>query len=151
MRYLISIRSEVGSAQREKRRCLIFYDQRASLFDRRFFQAVKCKSNKRENRMRQISRGICALCQRELSKSAMTRHLETCWQSASTETSTGRSRSIRTRTFHLLVEGRFLPMYWLHLEIVTSTPLATLDRFLRDIWLECCGHLSAFTIEGVRY
>ena len=26
-----------------------------------------------------------------------------------------------------------------------------LDDFLRGIWLECCGHLSAFTIEGERY
>jgi len=26
-----------------------------------------------------------------------------------------------------------------------------LDHFLRDTWLECCGHLSAFTIGGVRY
>ncbi len=26
--------------------------------------------------------------------------------------------------------------------------LQALDGFLRDIWLECCGHLSAFKIEG---
>jgi hypothetical protein len=26
-----------------------------------------------------------------------------------------------------------------------------LDRFLRDIWLECCGHLSAFEILGERF
>lgn len=42
-------------------------------------------------------------------------------------------------------------MYWLHLEVTISTTLAMLDRFLRDIWLECCGHLSAFTIGGVHY
>jgi hypothetical protein len=29
--------------------------------------------------------------------------------------------------------------------------LADLDQFLRDIWLECCGHLSRFTIEGQGY
>ena len=29
--------------------------------------------------------------------------------------------------------------------------MATLDRFLRDTWLECCGHLSAFEIGGIRY
>lgn len=23
--------------------------------------------------------------------------------------------------------------------------------FLREVWLECCGHLSEFTIRGVRY
>jgi len=29
--------------------------------------------------------------------------------------------------------------------------LGDLDQFLRDAWLECCGHLSEFTIEGRRY
>ena len=42
-------------------------------------------------------------------------------------------------------------MYWMHLEVADGTTLATLDRFLRDTWLECCGHLSAFEIGGVRY
>jgi len=42
-------------------------------------------------------------------------------------------------------------MYWMHLEVSAGTTLATLDHFLRDTWLECCGHLSAFTIGGVRY
>jgi hypothetical protein len=26
-----------------------------------------------------------------------------------------------------------------------------LDNFLRGMWLECCGHMSAFTIGGHRY
>ncbi len=29
--------------------------------------------------------------------------------------------------------------------------LADLDAFLRKIWLECCGHLSCFTICGERF
>lgn len=29
--------------------------------------------------------------------------------------------------------------------------LKDIDIFLRDIWLECCGHLSAFEINGVSY
>jgi hypothetical protein len=39
----------------------------------------------------------------------------------------------------------------LHIEIPTEATLRTLDAFLRDIWLECCGHLSAFTIENTQY
>jgi len=42
-------------------------------------------------------------------------------------------------------------MYWMHLEVAAGTTLAALDHFFRETWLECCGHLSAFTIEGVRY
>jgi hypothetical protein len=82
----------------------------------------------------------------------MTRHLETCEQRTITEAKTeSRRKAQKIRTFHLLVEGRDLPMYWMHLDVTASTTLATLDRFLRDTWLECCGHLSAFEIGGVRY
>ena len=31
-----------------------------------------------------------------------------------------------------------------------DTTLRQLDEFLRGMWLECCGHLSEFTILGVR-
>jgi Plasmid pRiA4b ORF-3-like protein len=101
---------------------------------------------------RQTSKGTCTFCRGEFSKSAMTRHLETCEQRASTEAKAGNRRiAQKIRTFHLVVEGRDLPMYWMHLEVTASTTLATLDRFLRDTWLECCGHLSAFEIGGIRY
>lgn len=32
-----------------------------------------------------------------------------------------------------------------------TAPLRKLDHFLRHIWLECCGHLSAFDIGCNRY
>ena len=101
---------------------------------------------------RQTSKGICTFCHGEFSKSAMTRHLEACEQRATAEAKAGgRQKAQKTRKFHLVVEGRDLPEYWMHLEVPASTTLATLDRFLRDTWLECCGHLSAFEIGGIRY
>lgn len=101
---------------------------------------------------RQTSMGTCTFCHGEFSKSSMTRHLETCEQRVIAEAKTGSRQKIqKTRKFHLVVEGRYLPIYWMHLEVTASATLATLDRFLRDIWLECCGHLSAFEIGGVRY
>ena len=42
-------------------------------------------------------------------------------------------------------------MYWMHLEVPIYITLADLDGFLRDIWLECCGHLSDFNIDGISY
>ena len=39
----------------------------------------------------------------------------------------------------------------MHLELPASEELDTLDAFLRFIWLECCGHLSAFRIDGTSY
>jgi len=49
------------------------------------------------------------------------------------------------------VEGRYLPQYWMHLEVPGSITLADLDFILREIWLECCGHLSAFYIRNEYY
>jgi hypothetical protein len=39
----------------------------------------------------------------------------------------------------------------MHLEVPADATLKGLDMFLRDIWLECCGHMSAFTIGETRY
>lgn len=101
--------------------------------------------------MRQISRGICRLCQRELSKPAMPRHLAVCRQTVGLQEDSMLRQPQKSSVFHLVVEGYRLPMYWLHLEVAAGATLETLDSFLRDIWLECCGHLSAFEIGGVRY
>lgn len=101
---------------------------------------------------RQTSKGTCTFCQTEYSKAGMTRHLETCKQRATLEAAQENpTKGRKGRHLHVQVEGRSLPMYWLHLDIPASATLEILDQFLRDIWLECCGHLSAFEIEGVRY
>jgi hypothetical protein len=101
---------------------------------------------------RQTSKGTCTFCHRELSKASMTRHLASCEQRKAIQGEIGsRQKAEKIRAFHLIVEGYRLPMYWMHLEVAAGTTLATLDRFLRATWLECCGHLSAFEIAGVRY
>ena len=101
---------------------------------------------------KQISKGTCSLCQGEFSKTAMTRHLEACQRRANEgAVSAGQKPRRKTKTFHLVVEGRGLSMYWMHLEVSTGATLADLDQFLREIWLECCGHLSAFEIGTQRY
>ena len=101
---------------------------------------------------RQTSKGTCTFCHGEFSKVSMTRHLESCEQRVAIQAEAGsHQKAQKTRAFHLVVEGYRLPIYWMHLEVSAGTTLATLDHFLRDTWLECCGHLSAFTIGGVRY
>lgn len=101
---------------------------------------------------RRISKGTCYLCQATFSKAVITRHLASCKQRpAVSETPSGKRRLKKTRLLHLVVEGRDLPEYWMHLEVPVQATLEDLDRFLRHIWLECCGHLSAFTIHGETY
>jgi len=36
--------------------------------------------------------------------------------------------------------------YWLMILAGPETTLADLDHLIRDVWVECCGHLSAFSI-----
>jgi hypothetical protein len=101
---------------------------------------------------RQTSKGTCAFCHRELSKAGMTRHLESCDQRSVMEGEAARHQNVKKiKAFRLIVEGRHLPMYWMHLQVAVDATLATLDRFLRDTWLECCGHLSVFRISGLNY
>jgi predicted RNA-binding Zn-ribbon protein involved in translation (DUF1610 family) len=52
---------------------------------------------------------------------------------------------------HIIAEGRYDPMYWMHLQAPAEATLTELDDFLRWTWLECCGHLSAFDIGGTSY
>ncbi len=57
-----------------------------------------------------------------------------------------------TKLFHIRVEDRYKPSpFWLDVEVNANASLRVLDQFLRDIWLECCGHLSQFEIDRTRY
>jgi len=101
---------------------------------------------------RQISKGKCYLCGGTFSKSGMTKHLKSCpKRETASEKPSSRRRPRKSKIFHLVVEGSYLPYYWMHLELPANATLEDLDSFLRDIWLECCGHLSAFRIEGKEY
>jgi len=85
-------------------------------------------------------KGKCFICGKTLSKVGMTRHLKTHLKDDGD-----------TRLFHIVIDGLYRREYWLHIEIKADAKLKDLDKFLRDIWLECCGHLSAFEINGVKY
>jgi uncharacterized protein CbrC (UPF0167 family) len=36
--------------------------------------------------------------------------------------------------------------YWLIVEAKANAPLRHVDKLLRQVWLECCGHMSAFRV-----
>jgi len=94
-----------------------------------------------------LPEGTCLLCGKGMTKRGMARHLKACRAHRQTPPS-GRGRRARP-TFWLSVVGS--PLHWLHVEVAADSTLADLDGFLRRTWLECCGHLSEFQIDGVRY
>lgn len=102
---------------------------------------------------KEISKGICSFCKGEFEKSKMTQHLKYCKQRAAeiAAEEANSNETQKTTLFHIVTEGRYNPEYWMHLELPASDALADLDDFLRDIWLECCGHLSEFTIGDTSY
>jgi hypothetical protein len=96
------------------------------------------------------SRGACAYCTRDLSRSGMTRHLRTCDVRADVvDQAYGRSGRI-VPLFHLQARDAWTGRYWLNLEVDGSATMSQLDGYLRAIWLECCGHLSRFSSGGWR-
>lgn len=92
-------------------------------------------------------KGTCELCGRTLSKGGMTRHLKACVEREDVAPKGGAARD----RFHLVISGRHHAEYWLHVDVTARATLADLDAFLRNTWLECCGHLSAFHIGGERF
>ena len=95
------------------------------------------------------SRGKCFLCDKSFTKSGISRHLKACQERDRASADRVRAPGgLKMKGFRLAIEGRDFPGYWLHLEITADATLRVLDQFLRDTWLECCGHMSAFYIEG---
>jgi hypothetical protein len=45
----------------------------------------------------------------------------------------------------LRAEARGLATFWLDVAVKREGKLKDVDRFLRRIWLECCGHMSEFS------
>ena len=97
---------------------------------------------------RKISRGTCVFCKNAYSKSGMSRHLGACKARKAATAAQEAGGTAATRLFHLVVQGTYAPELWLHLDVPASATLRDVDQFLREIWLECCGHLSMFRIQG---
>lgn len=94
------------------------------------------------------SRGRCQYCGEETAKSGMSRHLEKCGKRAQTIRSAEAGKQPEERLWHIRVEDAYARDFWLDLEMRGSAALEKLDVYLRSIWLECCGHLSKFTVGG---
>jgi hypothetical protein len=88
--------------------------------------------------MAKILNGNCYLCGAALSKAAMKNHLIKF-----------HGESKRGEACCLIkVEGAYCKDYWLYIDVPMKGTLSDIDAFLRKIWLECCGHMSEFSLPG---
>jgi hypothetical protein len=93
--------------------------------------------------MRQkATKGACTLCGKEYSRSGMGKHLVSCLRQQPAESIEEDQRI----SLHLQVMTRYPSGYWLHLQVDERATFKTLDTFLRNLWLECCGHMSRFFV-----
>lgn len=95
------------------------------------------------------TKGRCRFCAKEFTRAGIIRHLDSCKSRAEKQGSGDKDRT--AGYFELMITDRYLKEYWLVIDIEENMELEDLDSFIRDIWVECCGHLSAFRIDGVSY
>lgn len=100
-------------------------------------------------------------CFESFSKNTIVKHLLSCKARQgyfiellekaddSHKNSIGKYTSVNIFLFN--ISSPYQPEYWLFVELDDNCTLSDLDSFLRDTWLECCGHLSSFTINNRTY
>jgi hypothetical protein len=97
---------------------------------------------------RKQTKGNCTFCNKELSKGTVSKHLATCSQRQAAIEKAESGKGTTELLFHFRVQDAYRKDFWLDLEMRGSKSLSNLDDYLRAIWLECCGHMSEFTIGG---
>ena len=78
----------------------------------------------------------------------MLKHLDSCKERKEQE---DKEAGKTVGYFELLITAKYKKTYWLVIEMEDTAKLKDLDQFIRDIWVECCGHLSSFEIDGELY
>lgn len=94
--------------------------------------------------------GICNVCQMTLFGNEARSHITRCVEARYGIRGTRDALKGRSRTVHMSAGSPERP-HWMELGVRADTTLREFDRFLRSVWLECCGHLSHFDIAGVVY
>ena len=89
------------------------------------------------------SEGVCTYCKKSFTGNAMAKHLAACAGRKQANNKGGNDK------IFLIKAG--LGPFWVYFEVNACDSLTKVDNFLRDLWLECCGHLSAFKISYVSY
>lgn len=90
------------------------------------------------DRVQSTKRGTCIVCNKSVMYGQMMRHVAMHVQ---------RYKAGRYCILKVYSDSYF----WFYIQVPESCTLRELDTFLRVAWLECCGHLSCFKINGAIY
>lgn len=90
-----------------------------------------------------VTKGVCSICNSVVSRAGAKSHINKCLDQVDESA---------TDAFLIKVQWPHKnPIYWLYLSVPFKSTLEKLDSYLRNVWLECCGHLSQFVINHKRY
>jgi len=87
----------------------------------------------------------CKVCGNEYTVRGITRHIKSC-KAIQEKYSKG-----IYKYYTLKIKDAYSSSFFLYVSAVSHLTLEELDQFLRDIWVECCGHLSCFNYNGKTY
>jgi len=97
-------------------------------------------------------KGKCYYCNEELSERTVKRHVKGCKdRKEKIKEAMASSKKNKSQYVLSIVPQYGSKEYCLYIAIDIDATLENLDSFLRNIWLECCGHLSSFIIGDVNY
>lgn len=88
-----------------------------------------------------ISEGECLYCKEKFSKTTVNRHLQKHLAEKAKENKPGNSFLLNVGTNPKWGSSPYFLSVWADGEAL----IEDIDYFLREIWLECCGHMSSFT------
>lgn len=96
-----------------------------------------------------MKKGRCYICNDFYSENGMARHIKTCLEKIK---GAKVNRNYTSDSAYLIkVEAKYNIGYYLYLMVDGCVLLREMDQYLKDIWVECCGHLSKFVINGIKY
>ena len=90
------------------------------------------------------SEGQCRFCKKLFSSNSIRKHLSSCEQRKKEQ-----EIELKQSSIYLLSASK--GPFWVYFEAPANATLEDIDEFLRDLWLDCCGHLSQFIIGNKRY
>ncbi|MGB3344516.1 MAG: hypothetical protein WBA61_11425 [Aequorivita sp.] len=88
-----------------------------------------------------VSEGQCLFCNKTFKKAGINRHLQKHLEDKTQQGRPGKSFLLKIEPDPSWGSSPYFLSLWMDGE----AKMEQLDDFLRAIWLECCGHMSAFT------
>lgn len=94
----------------------------------------------------------CYYCNKELTEKTIKKHMKNCSEMIKSIDEKIINDRKQIDQFIISIKPKYAGNeYCIYLSISGILGLIHIDQFIRNIWVECCGHLSGFKIKGEYY